>query len=109
MKLNFNVLVNQVKIAGNSGNIENFNTCRKILSSENREKFLSMFYFKSDEEKDNLRLMLQQAYVITHVMNTIGLINVSKFDAYVKKAYIHWIKSFGKWRTLKSSIHCTVI
>ena len=52
MKLDFNILVNQVKIAGNSGNIENFNTCRKILSSENREKFLSMFYFKNDEEKE---------------------------------------------------------
>ena len=55
-----------------------------------------MFYFKIDEEKYNLRLMLQEAYVITHVMNTIGLIDISKFDAYVKKAYIHWIKSFGK-------------
>ena len=62
-----------MKIAGNSGYIENFNTCRKILSSENREKILSMFYFKNDEEKENLRLMLQQAFVITHVMNTIGI------------------------------------
>ena len=78
------------KIAGNSENIKNFNTCRKILSSENREKFLCIFYFKSDEEKDNLRI------IITHVMNTIGLIYISKFDAYVKKAYIHRIKSFGK-------------
>ena len=67
-----------------------------------------MFYFKNDEEKENLRLMLQQAFVITHVMNTIGMIDVSKFDAYVKNAYVHWIKSFGKWRTLKSSIHWTL-
>ena len=79
MKLNFNILVNQVKIAGNSGNIENFNTCRKILAHENREKIISLFYCKSEEERENLRLMLQQAYVITHVMNTIGLINIFKF------------------------------
>ena len=58
MKLHFN-------IAGNSGNIENFNTCQKILSPENREKFISLFYFQSVEEKENLRLMLQQANVIT--------------------------------------------
>ena len=108
MKLNFNILVNQVKIAGNSGNIENFNTCRKILAHENREKFISLFYCKSEEERENLRLMLQQAYVITHVMNIIGLINISKFDSYVKSAFVHWIKSFGKWRSLKPSIHWTL-
>ena len=65
MKLHFNIFVNQVKIAGNSGNIENFDTCQKILSPENREKILSLFYFQSVEEKENLRLMLQQANVIT--------------------------------------------
>ena len=37
-----------------------------LLAHENREKFISLFFCKSEEERENLRLMLQQDYVITY-------------------------------------------
>ena len=43
-----------------------------------------------------------------YVCNSIGKINVKAFDDYIKSAYFHWIKTFGKYRKLKSSIHWTL-
>ena len=47
-------------------------------------------------------------YVICNVTNSIGKIKVKKLDEFVKNAYEHWITSFGKFRTLKSSLHWTL-
>ena len=54
MKLNFNVLVNQVKIAGNSGNIENFNTQRHLSRqtsfADNTDDCLKILHLLSKQE-----------------------------------------------------------
>ena len=43
MKDKLNIAVNQCKKAGHGASVENFNTTRKFLAPENREKVLSMF------------------------------------------------------------------
>ena len=44
-------------------------------------------------------------HIILSVMNSIGIIKVNAFGQYLKQFYIHWVKSFGKVRTMKESLH----
>ena len=99
-----NIAVNQVKKSGHGASVENFNTTRKFLAPENREKVLSLYYC-DDKIKEDIRLFLQQAHVISHVVNRIGKIHVNQFRVYVKTAYLHWAQAFGKFRTMKNSLH----
>ena len=45
------------------------------------------------------------SHVILSVTNSIGKIKCNEFKEYLKKFAIHWVKSFGRWRTLKNSLH----
>ena len=102
------IRVNQVKVAGNVGSVENGPTTMKFVDTANRTKALNLFYCINDEEKANLNTMLDQASVIIGVTNRIGRIKVHEFQEYVKKAYKHWQHSFKKFVHIKSSLHWTL-
>ena len=89
--------------------MENFNTARVFFAPKNSKSVVyQIFKTLTDEEKIDIELFLQQANVILYVCNSIGKINIKAFDDYIKSAYCHWIKTFGKYRKLKSSIHWTL-
>ena len=98
------IAVNQVKKSGHGASVENFNTTRMFLAAENREKVLSI-YPCDGQLKEDLRQFLQEANVICRVINRIGKINVFKLRNYLKGVYSHWVQAFGKYRSLKSSLH----
>jgi hypothetical protein len=92
---------------GHGGSIENGPTTMKFLTPKNRSKSLSLYHC-TDQEKEDLNLMFDQARVIIAVTNKIGKINCQKFNEYVQNAYKHWITAFGKFVDIKSSIHWTM-
>ena len=97
-----------VKPAGNGGSIKNMNTCRLFLDPKKREKVVKLYNFKNEKEKENFELLLHQAKVILSVTNSVGLIKVSKFSAFLKQSYQHWTESFKHLRRIKSSLHWTL-
>ena len=94
-----------LNLAGHGATVENFNTCRTFLHPKNRETVIKMFNPKNTIEETNLRKSLQMSHVILSVTNSIGKVKCNDFKDYLKKFAIHWVKAFGKWRTLKNSLH----
>ena len=108
VKKELGIRVNQVKVAGHGASVENGPTTMKYLDLENRTKVLDLYYCINDEEKDDLKKLLDQASVIIGVTNRIGKIHVPEFQKYVKNAYKHWIHAFNKFVHIKSSLHWTL-
>ena len=99
------------KISGQGGSVENGGTTMKYLEIANREKVLDLYYTNHPihlHEREQLNSLLDQALVIIGVTNSIGQINVEDFGAYVKSALCDWIKNFGKFVHIKSSLHWTM-
>ena len=74
MATKLKIKIEQVKLAMQSGSVENGNTTMEILKQKNRADVLSMFYFENDEERMMVDSMLSQANVIIGVTNKIGKI-----------------------------------
>ena len=108
MATKLKIKIEQVKLAMQSGSVENGNTTMEILKQKNRADVLSMFYFENDEERMMVDSMLTQANIIIGVTNKIGKINVKAFREYVKKAYMEWVQNFGKYTHMKNSLHWTL-
>ena len=105
------IKVNMCKISGQGGSVENGGTTMKYLEIANREKVLDLYYTNHPihlHEREQLNSLLDQALVIIGVTNSIGQINVEDFGAYVKSALCDWIKNFGKFVHIKSSLHWTM-
>ena len=76
------IRVIQFKVAGLGLPVENEPTTMKFLNPINREKTLSLFYTKSEKEKEILNEMLDRFLFIIGITNTIGRIHVQSFADY---------------------------
>ena len=87
-----------------SGNRDNANMAKAFLSVKHRETVLDLYNTSSEEQRNQLEILLQQMSVILRVASSTQKIKVQEFHEFNLDTYQKLLKLFP-WMDVNDSVH----